>query len=147
MARQLTVGIADEHDRSGRGQDAIELARDDQSLESRSQAHPVNIGSRQTIGQDLPRLVREEAEIREALLGDGFAQLVHATAAADHEEHQIGFRPKHPRCAEQRVKFVRPAEIPRIADDELTAEAEPPPQLAGRGPAWAAADPARPSSR
>ena len=57
-AAHFAVLIADKNHGSTGGQDAIELARDDESLERWQQTHEMHVRGRQAILQGVPRLVR-----------------------------------------------------------------------------------------
>jgi hypothetical protein len=56
-ATDITGCVADEYHRPARRQDAVQLARHDESLERRQQAHEVHVGGCQAVFQRLARLI------------------------------------------------------------------------------------------
>jgi hypothetical protein len=85
----VALRVADEYRDAARCQDAVDLAGHDQALQGRKEAHQVNIGCRQAVGQELRRLVRLKMEVIQALQLDGPAQFRQLRASTCDQKREL----------------------------------------------------------
>src|SRR5271166_5245679 len=121
---QFALSIADEYDRPSGREDSVELARHDQSLERRQQAHPMHVGRSHAVAQRRARLVREKPEVLETPIPHGALQLDHSRAGADHQKYNVLEVTERERSAQYGLIFVCAAEIAGVSDHELIDETE-----------------------
>src|SRR2546426_9636596 len=106
----------DEHDRSADRHDAIDLARDAESLHFGPQGHEVNVSCGQAVAQVFLGLVADKSDVLQPLPAHPVFQPAFPLPLTNEQNAQLGRRRETAYHGDQRLGLMDYAEIARIHD-------------------------------
>ena len=111
QSRHLAIPSSDEQGRPTRGQNAVELARNDIGLQRRKQRHQMTVGGGKALRQSFPWLQWTQQDIVQLAAPDLVLDALAAEAAADQEKADVRRAPQPFGRVQQRGEFMRAPEI------------------------------------